>query len=666
MGLFVISAMAGGAGSGARLVVDSTPAPSSVTLTVHGYGQGHGMGQYGALGYALDQGFTYQQILAHYYGTLVDGGSTTLGSLAGAAVGSTGLTSDSSPVTVEITANQGSAITVTSAASFTVSGGGIPAPVTVPGGGGAMFTLVSPASGAGSPTWSVFVTSGSTGTTSGSSSGTSGSTTGTSGSSSGGVCSAGTATWGTALYTGVTSPTATPVTAAPFPSSGAALRDATLELCQDGTHYRGSLGGAVSATAPSVAETVNTLPLGQYVADSAAAESPGDWGADGGAGPQGQAAGFQQTEAQVVATRSYAVAEAVAGGYGGVADICDSTACQAYRGITYENVYDDLAVADTASQVVLLPNGAVALTEYSASTGGYTSPGSGPGGFAGVVDAGDAVCTPQVCNPYHRYTVTIAASAVEAAFPQIGTFESLQVVQRNGLGSFGGRVQEVTLTGSAGSTTVTGNAFAGSLAGAASDHLQADGGTYVSSGVLSNWFAVQGHAASTPGYWLLGSDGGIFSFGSAAFYGSMGGTRLNEPVVGMAAVPGGGGYWEVASDGGIFSFGSAAFYGSTGAIHLDQPIVAMAPTPDGKGYWLLAADGGIFAFGDAGYFGSLPGSSIAARAVALLPTPDGQGYLIVESSGKVVPYGDAESVGDVPSAVPGYQGTVVGGADVPG
>ncbi|EQD80481.1 hypothetical protein B1A_00847 [mine drainage metagenome] len=44
------------------------------------------------------------------------------------------------------------------------------------------------------------------------------------------------------------------------------------------------------------------------------------------------------------------------------------------------------------------------------------------------------------------------------------------------------------------------------------------------------------------------------------------GTKLNKPVVGMAATPDGKGYWMVAADGGIFSFGDAAFYGSTGAI----------------------------------------------------------------------------------------------------
>jgi hypothetical protein len=39
------------------------------------------------------------------------------------------------------------------------------------------------------------------------------------------------------------------------------------------------------------------------------------------------------------------------------------------------------------------------------------------------------------------------------------------------------------------------------------------------------------------------------------------------------------GYWLVASDGGIFSFGDAAYEGSTGAIHLNQPVVAMAAGP---------------------------------------------------------------------------------------
>jgi hypothetical protein len=46
----------------------------------------------------------------------------------------------------------------------------------------------------------------------------------------------------------------------------------------------------------------------------------------------------------------------------------------------------------------------------------------------------------------------------------------------------------------------------------------------------------------------------------------------------MAAVSDAKGYWLVASDGGVFNFGDAGFYGSAGGLHLNQPIVGMAAT----------------------------------------------------------------------------------------
>ena len=42
---------------------------------------------------------------------------------------------------------------------------------------------------------------------------------------------------------------------------------------------------------------------------------------------------------------------------------------------------------------------------------------------------------------------------------------------------------------------------------------------------------------------------------------------LNRPIVGIARSHSGHGYWMVASDGGIFTFGDAHFYGSTGGMH---------------------------------------------------------------------------------------------------
>ena len=69
---------------------------------------------------------------------------------------------------------------------------------------------------------------------------------------------------------------------------------------------------------------------------------------------------------------------------------------------------------------------------------------------------------------------------------------------------------------------------------------------------------------------------------------------LNQPIVGMAATPSGNGYWLVASDGGIFSFGDAGFHGSTGAMTLNQPITSVIQTR--LGYDLVAKDGGVFNF----------------------------------------------------------------------
>ena len=79
------------------------------------------------------------------------------------------------------------------------------------------------------------------------------------------------------------------------------------------------------------------------------------------------------------------------------------------------------------------------------------------------------------------------------------------------------------------------------------------------------------------GYWLVATDGGIFNYGDAKFYGSTGSIHLNSPIWGVAASPDGKGYWLVATDGGIFNYGDAQFYGSAGSIHLNNPVIGIAP-----------------------------------------------------------------------------------------
>lgn len=143
------------------------------------------------------------------------------------------------------------------------------------------------------------------------------------------------------------------------------------------------------------------------------------------------------------------------------------------------------------------------------------------------------------------------------------------------------------------------------------------------------------------GYWEVAADGGVFSFGDARFQGSTGGIRLNLPVVGMAADPASGGYWLVAADGGVFSFG-APFFGSTGGIRLNRPIVGMAATPDGHGYWLVASDGGVFTYGDAGFYGSLAAFHVPLPILSMSPSSDGGGYWMVAPDSSASAFGDAQ------------------------
>ena len=156
------------------------------------------------------------------------------------------------------------------------------------------------------------------------------------------------------------------------------------------------------------------------------------------------------------------------------------------------------------------------------------------------------------------------------------------------------------------------------------------------------------------GYWLVAADGGVFSFGDAQFHGSMGGLPLNQPIVGIADDPATGGYWEVAGDGGIFSF-NAPFLGSTGNLRLNQPVVTMASTPTGAGYWFVAADGGVFAYGDAPFEGSLGSLHLNRPVTSVVTSASGHGYQLVASDGGIFSFGDSAfhgSMGEVQISSP--------------
>jgi hypothetical protein len=206
-----------------------------------------------------------------------------------------------------------------------------------------------------------------------------------------------------------------------------------------------------------------------------------------------------------------------------------------------------------------------------------------------------------------------------------------------------------------------------------------------------------------PGYWLVGADGGVFSFG-APFYGSgvtvpgtcgfnpqppstlnaafgcsamaptpsgngywilnayrsatpfgvadqlRGCTSLNGAIgswTGIASSVSGGGFLMVSSNGGVAGCGDAGPMGGLTSLTLAGPIVGMAATPSYKGYWLVSADGGVFAFGNAAFKGSMGGTPLNAPVVGIAATAGGGGYWLTSADGGVFAFGDAAFKGSM-------------------
>jgi len=603
-------------------------APDEISVEGRGWGHGRGLSQYGALGYAVDHGWTSDQILDHFYS------NTTAGDPIA-----------DDDIKVHLTVFDLTDLLATSKSPFTVEGidfaPGEFARVQVTG--EAKFRILR---------------------------------------------SAGCGDVGTELAAGLAG---TPgqnahpyVEALPSnvdPSVDDVDQMLAIVRCDDANNevtrraYRGAfrlveIGGA--------AYIINRLPLEQYLRGVVPRESPAWWGG------LGEGRGVAALEAQAVAARSYAMAlAAVRLAQGRAADTCDTTACQVYGGAgilqpgggvlkfdhgdTY--VHSNAAIAATAGHVRRTAGGAIALTEFSSSTGGWTAPLSEGSGFPDVEDLGDAIGK----NPNHVWTTTIARSDIENAYPEIGLLIRIDVTQRNGLGPWGGRTRALVLTGTEGKTDPIeipnwgGDSFRRKF-GLKSDWYRfldfTSTGFWVvkSDGAVFEFGEAQHHGdastfdlnqpivgmAATPtglGYWLVAADGGIFSFGDADFYGSTGDLVLNEPIVGMTALPDGSGYWFVASDGGVFAFGDAPFLGSMGAARVNKSVVDMATTASGGGYWLIATDGGVFSFGDAEFHGSTGAIVLAADITAFAVTRGGGGYWFVAADGGVFTFGDAEFAG---------------------
>jgi hypothetical protein len=76
------------------------------------------------------------------------------------------------------------------------------------------------------------------------------------------------------------------------------------------------------------------------------------------------------------------------------------------------------------------------------------------------------------------------------------------------------------------------------------------------------------------------------------------------------------GYILVGSDGGVFTFGNAVYQGSLPGVGVRvSDIVGIASGSSGLGYVVVGADGGVFTFGDIAYSGSLPAMGVSVHNI---------------------------------------------------
>lgn len=184
-------------------------------------------------------------------------------------------------------------------------------------------------------------------------------------------------------------------------------------------------------------DTVNVLNLDQYLKGVVPLEMPALW----------EPAAVQ---AQAIAARTYASYERAhprADHY----QICDTTSCQVYGGYDAEHPATNAAIKATAGQVRTYA-GQPAFTQFSASSGGWTSAGSVP-----YLVAQEDPYDGWSGNAVHDWTVRITDRRIESLWPSLGNLKKIEVISRDGNGQWGGRVGSLVLHGGKDTVEVSGD-----------------------------------------------------------------------------------------------------------------------------------------------------------------------------------------------------------------
>lgn len=203
--------------------------------------------------------------------------------------------------------------------------------------------------------------------------------------------------------------------------------------------YHGALRAAAPDKGSAARDTVNVLDIDDYVKGVVPAEMPASWE---------KAA----VRAQAVAARTYA-AWSRASRADRSWQICDTTLCQVYGGVGSENTLSNAAVDATAG-IVLRYQGQPAFTQFSSSSGGWTSAGNVPY----LVSKKDPYEVGSG-NPYTNWSVKVKAATLERSYPALGSLKRIKVTRREGGGQWQGRVWSLTLVGSKHNVVVNGDGF---------------------------------------------------------------------------------------------------------------------------------------------------------------------------------------------------------------
>jgi hypothetical protein len=135
---------------------------------------------------------------------------------------------------------------------------------------------------------------------------------------------------------------------------------------------------------------------------------------------------------------------------------------------------------------------------------------------------------------------------------------------------------------------------------------------------------------------------------------------LWAPIVAIAGTRKGHGYWLLGADGGVFTFGDAGFHGSAAVHHAGDGAVALLPSASGRGYHIVHRSGRLRHFGDAlrVWLPTRPGLHV----VGLVPSARGHGVGAITAEGSFLAAGDFPLIESVrprigPAPVVGVSGT---------